>query len=459
MKSFVVRNIQFIAWCTLVVAVLFSVFARTPFGFLDEQVHYIRAIGVGSGQFLSYSNSKKDSSHSSLGHTVDSSNLDYINDYIGKGYLPVKMGWIKSPQGNSTDTGKRIFAANTSAAPYTPVPYISYGVASKISEKLNLNMKTELILMRLFGAITALGIIFLAYKAVPKKYKWTILAVSLVPMSIAAFAAITTDGFTIAAALLFMANLLRVVDKIQHRTLARKDMVWLSCATLLVVTAKMPLFLLVGLILGVIVIFWKDITKKQKAYLFIIMGVAAVITLMWALYAKDINTGAFWGKNVDTAQQLHYIAAHPLTFLKNLIYSILNYDYMNIVYGMYANRPHYTSMPFLVSVVVLLGLALSSFVNGEVRTLGRKSALYWTQVGLYVISTCAIFTLLYLQYTPIGVSSEIQGVQPRYFLPFIPLLLMTPYSLKLSSKWKIFVYVAPFIGVFWYLGYILLQIA
>lgn len=63
-----------LAWAAIISSVVISVFIRSPFGFFDEQVHYIRAIGVGSGQLLSYSNDDDDSG---LGHAVDSSNLEY----------------------------------------------------------------------------------------------------------------------------------------------------------------------------------------------------------------------------------------------------------------------------------------------------------------------------------------------------------------------------------------------
>ena len=446
-----------ITWLILILTVVISIFIRFPSGFYDEEVHYIRSQGVANGQLIGYS---EDNNMSRVGHDVGSSQVNYVNHYYkGDRDYPVSVDWLNDEEGKKLTAGDDIYIINTSAAPYMPVSYLSYAGAAKVAHFFSFDMRSELILMRLFGAIVALGIIFAAFKISPKKYKWTILAIALIPMCISAFAAITTDGFTIAAALLFMATILRTVEKIQENKLGNKDIAILAIASLLVVTAKMPTFLIIALILGVILVFWKKIDKKQKIYLFSIIAVSAFITLLWAWYAKDINTGAFWGRNTDTVEQLKFILSHPDMFIKNLIYSILNYDYSNMTYNLYANSSFYTSLPFVVDIVILIGVALSSFVGAQQTepTKNQRKA-YWVQVILFLIASIAIFTLLYLQFTPVGTPNNIDGVQPRYFLPFIPLLVMIPYVFKLSKSWRVFTYTAPFIGVSVYLIYIIMQL-
>ena len=450
------KNINIFAWATLIVVVFASIFIRSPFGFFDEQVHYVRSIGISNGQLLGYS---KESDNSKFGHDIDKSNEEYVNVYQGSGIEPVSLDWLNDIRGTNKDSSDDEYVLNTSAAPYMPVSYFPYAIAASLAHLFNFDMRSELILMRLFGAITALGIVFAAFKLSPKKYKWTILAIALIPMCISAFAAITTDGFTIAVSLLFMATILRMVERIQEKELNNKDIAILAVASLLVVAAKMPTFLIIALILGVIIVFWKKINKKQKIYLFSIIGISAIITLLWAWYVKDINTGAYWSRNTDTMEQLKFIISHPVMFTKNLIYSMLNYDFSNIIYNLYANNSFYTSLPFVVDIVILIGVALSSFVGiQQPKPTKNQIKIYWVQVILFLIASIAIFTLLYLQFTPVGTLNKIDGVQPRYFLPFIPLLVMIPYVFKLSKYWRVFTYIAPFIGVSVYLIYIIMQL-
>lgn len=452
---FLKNNIHIVAWVVLVFSVLISVFIRSPFAFYDEHVHYVRAVGVGNGQLLSYS---KENSSSEYGHDIDKANVEYIDSYVGKERTEVSFTWTKDKEGDPKLGNGQVYKVNTSAAPYTPVPYFSFGLASKIAQAINMSVRAEFILMRLLGAVVALGLLFAAYRISPDRYRWTLLVIAMIPMSIASFAAITTDGFNIAASLLFFASLLRCVQYIGKRKLLNKDMAILFGSSLLVVGSKMPAFLLIALILGVIVIYWKKLSRKQVVYLASIVGVSAVITLLWAYYAKDINTGAFWDRGTDTMGQLAYIASHPVTFVKNLIFSVVSYGYHNITFGLYANDRFYTDIPFIFDIIIIAGILLSPFLESrQQKPTKEHRRLYWAQVGLLCIIVVSIFTLLFLQYNAVGTVDRIEGVQSRYFVPFIVLLAASPYTMKLSSNWRKFAIAAPFIGVAVYLGFYAMQ--
>ncbi len=448
------KNIFSVAWVILVFSVVISVFVRLPFGFFDEQVHYVRSLGISNSQLLAY---PKENDSNKLGHDIDSSNLRFVDRYLGNKSDVISAGWINDE--SEAKSGHKAYVVNTSAAPYTPIPYLPYATAVLVSGAINLDVKSEFITMRLFGAISSLMIVAAAFFVAPSRYRWSVIALSLIPMSIAAFAGISTDGFTIAIALLFMTTVARMVELIQKGTLANRHIVFLATVSVLLVMAKMPIFLMIALLLWVIIIFWKEIKKTHKIGLLLIIAITAAITLAWALYAKDINTGAYWGRNVDTAAQLTYIAENPLVFMKNLTYSMLNYDYVNITYLLYADSIFYSNIPFVIDMVVFVGLGLSAFVSVKHTHLMKQRVwLYWAQVALFVLIGIAMFVLLYLQFTLVGTPDAIEGVQPRYFLPFLPLLVMMPYGLALSRNIRIFTYSTPFIGVTVYLGYIMLQL-
>ena len=452
--NFMRSKIFVIAWTVLVLSVLASVFVRLPFGYFDEQVHYVRSLGIANGQLLAY---PKENDSNKLGHDVDSSNIRFIDRYLGNKSDVISVGWINDE--SEAKSGHKVHEVNTTAAPYTPVSYLPYAAAAAVSSVVNMDVKSEFIAMRLFGAISSLMIVAAAFVVAPSRYRWTVLALSLIHMSIAAFAGISTDGFTIAIAMLFMATVSSVVDLIRKGALANRHIMFLAVVSILLVMAKMPIFLMIALLLCVLVIFWKGINKTHRTGLLLVIVITAAITLAWALYAKDINTGAYWDRNVDTAGQLKYIAENPLVFMRNLAYSMLNYDYANITYNLYADSVFYSNIPFVIDVVVFIGLGLSAFVAvKQVGPTKHQIWLYWAQAVLFVLISIAIFVLLYLQFTLVGTPNMIEGVQPRYFLPFLPLLIMMPYRLRLSRNMRIFAYSAPFLGVVVYLGYIILQL-
>ena len=448
-----------VAWLTLIVVVILSIFVRNPLGFADEHIHYIKAVGVSRGQFLSVNGANQ----GELGQLIPPANNNYVNYFLDTldEVEPINNEWLLDEINTERPSrNEEQFVNSTSAAPYTPLPYVGAALGSAVARALEVNVELEVVLMRLGSAIFSIVLIWLAFKIAPKKYKWTILAVALIPQSIASFAAISTDGFTIAAALLFMATLLRIIHSAIAKTVNNKEIIYLGLASLLVIGAKMPLFLLVGLIIPLIVIFKKSFSKKQKMLLWTIFSICVILTLLWAAYAANINTGAYWGRDVSTFGQLKFIINNVVIYTANLGFSILSYPFNDITYGMYANHPKYGTMPFLVDILLIWGLAMSAFLQSDEKKPTKKQIqFYWWQLILFILSVIAIFTLLYLQFTTVGERWKIEGVQPRYFVLFIPLLIMTPFKIKISKNVKILAYAAPFIGVAIYSLFIIAQLA
>ena len=157
-----------IAWSVLLVSVLISIFVRSPAGFFDEQVHYTRAQGIANGQLLGYS---KDGDMSKVGHDVSRLDDEYMYQYYqGSRPDPVSTKWITSPVITSGIADDSVYVINTSAAPYTPAPYFSYAMGIKFAQLFGANSKVEFIIMRIFGAVLSLLIIYLAFRVSTKKY-------------------------------------------------------------------------------------------------------------------------------------------------------------------------------------------------------------------------------------------------------------------------------------------------
>lgn len=450
------KHVYTIAWTVLIVSVLLSVFVRVPARFQDEQVHYIRSLGVANGQLLSYS---KDGDNSRYGHDVNSSSAQYIENFLVTDEH-ISIDWLGDSLGTGLRSDEEIYYLNTSAAPYMPVPYLPYALGAKISQAINLTVKNEFIIMRLFGAVASLALLFIAFRLSPERYKWTILAIAMIPMSIAAFSAISADSFTIATAILFMATIMRAVERVRSKKLHNHDIIYLGIASTLLVAAKIPLFLMISLILAVMILFRKYLSYSQKIKLATIICITALITVIWVFYAKDINTGAFWGRNVSTIEQLKFIILHPLHFIINLTNSVLSYNYLDLTYSTYANAKPFTNLPFVIDVLLIAGIMMSAFVTRNIKKpLKEQIWMYWMQVSLSVLIVIAVFVLLYLQFTPIGTLYQVDGVQPRYFIPLLPLLAMIPGKINISEKLRRAVLTTPFVGVLIYWIFIVAQIA
>ena len=75
---------------------------------------------------------------------------------------------------------------------------------------------------------------------------------------------------------------------------------------------------------------------------------------------------------------------------------MLKYDYVNITYLLYADSIFYSNIPFVIDMVVFVGLGLSAFVSVKHTHLMKQRVwLYWAQVALFVLIGIAMFVLLY----------------------------------------------------------------
>ena len=72
--------------------------------------------------------------------------------------------------------------------------------------------------------------------------------------------------------------------------------------------------------------------------------------------------------------------------------------------------------------------------------------MYGTMFFIFVAVSAMIIGTLYLGFTPVG-SDEIDGVQMRYFIPVLPILLVLIGKLKVVYKNRKLPYIVSFIGL------------
>ena len=434
-------------------AIVFSAFIHSPFTFFDEQTHYARAIEVANGKLLQY---KIDDDESKYGGVIDKASKLAIDDYAS--YVtenPIRFNWLDTSKYGRVNSGETEENIHTNTAPYTPLPYFQYAPAVVISKLFNTTVSTRILLMRITGGIICLAIMVLAYFVFPYRKK-AFLAFLLLPSVLNIFSSISADGFTIAVSILFIAFVTRLI--VNEKKISKIDFGALSILSVFVTLAKMPAFLLVSLILVLIINKWKLYSTKAKIALSGLIAGNAAITLLWAKYSSAINTGAYWGKDVSTSSQLSFVLHNPLSFGRALVNTLLRFDYHNIVYQSYGNGWQFFSFPTVISLVVLIGVFLSLY--DEVASIKQKKFT----IACYPVIFCgiilSIFVLLYLQFNNIGYTGTFEGVQSRYFLPYLPLLLLIPmkFSSKPSKLLKTLGSVLPILGCVFFLFYLFVQI-
>lgn len=453
---FAIDNNQYTKFILLGLLLIFftgiiSILFRSPMSWLDEQIHYARSIQLANGDFFVV----QDNDMSKIGGRISVSQKQFIDRSMihivssletGNNSI-ISTNW-SSQYKDLNYTSDKEFVVATTAVPYTPLVYFPYIAAVEFNKILHLNAANEFKLMKLFGFLSSFIMLILAIKITPWG-KLFFIAINLIPTTILSLSSITADSYSFAISFLFIAYSNRLLYLFSlDKDISRKELICYLLVSLGLVMAKMPAFLLVSIYLPLMYVLVRNGHKSMKIMFCLIsfLLIFAFLTLFWAFLVKDVNTGAYFGvKNIDTFQQIEHILSDKSGYIRLLLLSILNVNPLSMQLG-YADNPSYMYIDNIISYLFLLGLIALFFIKDTDKNIKKTDVLVYSgySVVLYCIITALIFTLLYLQFTPVG-SSYIAGVQPRYFIPYLLLLMLIAPNRTYISRF--FIYAVFFVIV------------
>lgn len=436
---------------------ILSIFYRSPMSWLDEQIHYARVIQLSNGDIFK----SIDNDNSKWGGDISKNHQEFIDRSMSKIVASLSSGedsiisddW--SNYYNDLDyTEDKHFHIATGAVPYVPAVYGIYVLAADFNKILHLNIVNEYKFMKLLNFIFCYLLILATVRVLPY-HKLAFCAIFLLPTTILTLSSVTADAISFSISFLFVAYTLNLFNRIaKSNKIDKSSIIFYLIISIGVIISKMPAFMLIVLYIPLILknyIINKKITKFSLILFFSALLFAA-FTLSWFYLIKDINTGAYHGKNdVNTLEQITYIIHNFSEFLTTLIKSIFSYNFLNMQLG-YADRSYYMYIPNIFSYLFLIGLILSFFIQDQEEN-KQNSLLSIFSISSFVLITVLIFTLLYLQFTQVG-GKEIAGVQARYFIPYFPLLIIAFPFLKVKEGYATLKYLATFfilLPLFYYL--------
>lgn len=420
---------------------LITISLRSPMVGLDEMGHYARSIELSNGDLLSL----QDGNPALAGGNISSTQYEFIEEakQVQSGnstkYKATDKDWYHKFSSLPYTNQKR-FYVNTNTVPYTPFSYLPYIFTAYLSRIIGIKPVTEYLLMRLVGFLTYFLLFILAIKITPVG-KFTLAFISTIPTVIVSWTNISADGYMIAISALFFAVILRVVYSLrQGKSITLNDIIGVSIVTILLSMGKIPIFLYLFLLLPLALLLRKKSKFEHKAYYYLLFlfAFSFLVTVWWVLNVKNINTGAYFGRNVDTFKQLSFILSDIPGFLVLLSRTLIGYNFFVYTIG-YMNDLGVLAIPKLFTYLSVTALVLSIFTKYNSQNyLKTPSNFYFKlfDITKYLISFAfivSVFIILYLQFSEIG-SHIIDGVQERYFIPIYFILLSIIPKRQLSSK-------------------------
>lgn len=283
--------------------------------------------------------------------------------------------------------------------------------------------------LRLAGLFSYILLAWLAVRVIPFG-KWILAVVAVVPTALLQAATIGADAISNGIGLLFIGGSLAIC---RREEIGWKEWGMLVLLYMLLFFAKVNLVAL-ALLPFLLLSPSQFRTRWQYVLLFAaVAGLFLVETVGWNVIAYPAYVAAPEGANA--AGQLRHILAEPLLFLQLVFrdfFIVHGSEYFLEWVAIYAFG--YWPVPAATYVFYILGIVLILFMgNDERRITARERAVLFV---VFLLACLATVTSLYLSASPVG-SASIGGVQGRYFIPVVPLLLLSISGLTLAGKWQV----------------------
>lgn len=303
--------------------------------------------------------------------------------------------------------------------------YLPQAMGISLGRILNCNGTITILLGRFFSLLFFVTVTYFAIKIIPFGKK-ILLAVSMLPMTLELAASYSYDTMILALSFLYIALMCRLI--FEKEALSLRDMVLPTIVFALLAPLKYvytPLLLLTLFLPGE-----KYKAKKEKwISVGILFGGLLLVMLLPSGKQKIYLPGDVTTEYRTIEYCLHHVGEVLGVYIRTVM---LNASYyLSTMVGMALGWLE-IPMPQEVLLLSVLNLFLATIhTDTEPKTLLRNSHCFG-----FVLCALGVFgltlTAMLLNWTPIW-SKSILGVQGRYFLPVLPLLLMCLQKMDIRS--------------------------
>ena len=436
------KNIKRLFWGFFILGIGFII-AMPPMQNADERAHFYRAYEISQGIFVhSVEGASLPISIIKLGDTLHGNLPFHPENKIEYKTILSQFAIDLEPEKN------KMIHFHYSTYYFPPVAYLPQAVLIAIGRVFELSPIMIFYLGRL-GNLVICGFLFLFALRILPCCKIGVLLITLVPMNISRVASNSADGMLNALSVLFIAFCLRYLldttKPLNYRNILNISLIGIGLSFCKLV--YMPL-----LFVGWLIPKNRFINLTQRIiFISSIILLPIFLVIMWFLLflpSFDPLDSGFSSKGVDSMRQLEYMFSYPTFFLETLFNTL--WVQKSWLFEMMIGRfgwgefaiPYWIKWFYLALFVT--AILLEGYYSKKSLNLIHRTLFFFLLISV----AFSIFCLLYITYTPFG-GNEILGVQGRYFIPLIILLLLTIYGVgeQVKFRFKPFVlYALPFLA-------------
>ena len=307
---------------------------------------------------------------------------------------------------------------------YAFVFFVGYAIGLAIARILSLNIFVGLLLARLINFIVVLALGYYSIKKIPFG-KILLTTYLMIPMMMQQSTAFSGDSIMNATIILFISYTLYLAFK--KEKILKKEKIIFLILTAFVGLSKITYIPLIGIGL-IIANRRKEMPKKE----IITLGILTIVVCCGSMLILNMCTRGYTNETanaylekagVNSSEQLKGIISNPLHYLKVLWndFKVNGEFYTFSFIGQYMGWLSITvPVSYLIFYIILLFASI--FVENNKQVLDWKERIWMVVLALGM--AVLIITGLYLEWTGVG-SMTVAGVQGRYFLPIIILILLS----------------------------------
>lgn len=342
------------------------------------------------------------------------------------------------------DSSNLVFA-NIGMGAYSPICYFPQMLAIYYGKFFPKTSLLDIMKLGRFLSVLFCALIISFAISISRNLKWIIFFVGILPMSTFLFGSYSADSMTISICIFFISFIFYLSQFEQQITI--KQLAYLFLLLISISLCKQVYFVLAGL---VIIIPQKRFNSIFDKYikLFLILLLPILINICWYLFIAKVNFSVESGQYAGGGgmnEQLDFVIQNPFKFLTIVLATFkAQYSFFFLssigVLG-YLDTVFTNNVYALFFASFIIALILSSKNSGEV-TLVDKILILGIVIGIIILLAIAS----YIGITPYKYEIVL-GLQGRYFLPFLPLILilfMKNINILNNKNLRVFLQIAFF---------------
>lgn len=429
----------FFVFFALLSGLIFVVINPPGFG-LDERAHFMRTYLVSHGemtpQLLQPQNEVGAYLPENLTQFVGTSTRDLLDNdtsrfFVNRQYMDREAYTqffherFSDEKINDPGANGQLLAANA----YSPLGYVHMAVASRLAEVAGLPLMYSLYFARLANLILYVAVVFLAIKIIPK-YKWVIAAVALLPPAIYQASSLSLDPLVTALSFLAVAYAAKFWFGPRGQ-IGNRELVIVSAIFVAIALIKTPY-----VCIALLFVFLPSNRFKMVKYSYywkVVLSTATFLAALAWVYANRLVTPSLvllQPGHANVSEQIQYILHNPVKVLATIART--HYEAIDHTLSSLLARVSDRQVGMPNAIVYILFVLSSGLValfhykkdNKDALLSGDESKYLNILLGLVPLAVIMLVSLtLYVTFTPVG-ATVAQGIQGRYFLPILPLVLI-----------------------------------